>query len=56
MFINDQSTTGTIKAVSTPSYDARALSGTENGTAINNDKRHPMQNRFKQTYVTGSFY
>lgn len=51
-------TTGEVKAlVSTPSYDAQAfiLGMTQaKWNQINNDQRHPMQNRFKQTYAPGS--
>lgn len=51
-------TTGEVKAlVSTPSYDAQAfiLGMTQKKwNQINNDQRHPMQNRFKQTYAPGS--
>ena len=51
-------TTGEVKAlVSTPSYDAQAfiLGMTQNQwNQINNDKRHPMQNRFKGTFAPGS--
>ena len=51
-------TTGAVKAlVSTPSYDAQAFilgMPQKKWNEINNDKRHPMQNRFKQTYVPGS--
>lgn len=50
--------TGAVKAlVSTPSYDSQAfiLGMTQNKwNKINNDKRHPMQNRFKGTFVPGS--
>lgn len=51
-------TTGEVKAlVSTPSYDAQAfiLGMTQaKWNQINNDQRHPMQNRFKQIYAPGS--
>ena len=51
-------TTGGVKAlVSTPSYDAQAFilgMTQEKWSKINNDKRHPMQNRFKSTFAPGS--
>lgn len=51
-------TTGEVKAlVSTPSYDAQAfiLGMTQKKwDQINNDQRHPMQNRFKGTFAPGS--
>ena len=51
-------TTGAVKAlVSTPSYDSQAfiLGMTQSKwNNINNDERHPMQNRFKGTFVPGS--
>ena len=50
--------TGAVKAlVSTPSYDAQAFilgMTQEKWDKINNDERHPMQNRFKGTFVPGS--
>ena len=50
--------TGEIKAlVSTPSYDAQAFilgMPQEKWNKINNDERHPMQNRFKGTFAPGS--
>lgn len=50
--------TGAVKAlVSTPSYDAQAfiLGMTQTKwNKINNDPRHPMQNRFKGTFAPGS--
>lgn len=51
-------TTGEVKAlVSTPSYDAQAFilgMTQEKWNKINNDQRHPMQNRFKGTFAPGS--
>lgn len=51
-------TTGEVRAlVSTPSYDAQAFilgMTQEKWSKINNDKRHPMQNRFKSTFAPGS--
>lgn len=51
-------TTGEVKAlVSTPSYDAQAFilgMTQEKWNQINNDQRHPMQNRFKGTFAPGS--
>ena len=50
--------TGEVKAlVSTPSYDAQAFilgMTQEKWNKINNDQRHPMQNRFKGTFALGS--
>lgn len=50
--------TGAVKAlVSTPSYDAQAFilgMSQEKWNQINNDRRNPMQNRFKGTFVPGS--
>ncbi len=51
-------TTGEVKAlVSTPSYDAQAFilgMTPEKWNKINNDPRHPMQNRFKGIFAPGS--
>lgn len=51
-------TTGEVKAlVSTPSYDAQSFilgMTQEKWNMINNDQRHPMQNRFKGTFAPGS--